>query len=127
MKYIILSILCLFYINVSAQNSWVAPDEAREIINPYDGNKIAAQKGAMLYQKLCWTCHGKTGLGDGPAGKSLNPKPRNFSLKEVQEQTDGALFWKISNGNGMMVPYKHSLNEEQRWQLVNFIRSLKIN
>lgn len=127
MKYIILSILCLFTLNVNAQNVWVAPDEAKKIINPYDGNKIAAQKGEMLYQKLCWTCHGKKGLGDGPAGQSLNPKPRSFSLKEVQEQTDGALFWKISNGNGMMVPYKHSLNEEQRWQLVNFIRSLKIN
>ena len=124
MKYVILSILCLFSINIRAQNTWVAPDEAKTIINPYAGNEIAAQKGAMLYQKLCWTCHGKTGQGDGPVGKSLNPKPKNFSLKEVQEQTDGALFWKISNGNGMMVPYKHSLNEEQRWQLVNFIRSL---
>ena len=124
MKYVVLSIFCLFSINVRAQNTWAAPDEAKTIINPYAGNEIAAQKGAMLYQKLCWTCHGKTGQGDGPVGKSLNPKPKNFSLKEVQEQTDGALFWKISNGNGMMVPYKHSLNEEQRWQLVNFIRSL---
>ena len=127
MKRIILSIICLYSINVCAQSSWVAPEKAREIINPYEGNKIAAQKGAMLYQKLCWTCHGKTGQGDGPAGKSLKPKPKNFSMSEVQEQTDGELFWKISNGNGMMVPYKHSLSEEQRWQLVNFIRTFKDN
>ena len=91
MKRIILSIICLYSINVCAQSSWVAPEKAREIINPYEGNKIAAQKGAMLYQKLCWTCHGKTGQGDGPAGKSLKPKPKNFSMSEVQEQTDGEL------------------------------------
>lgn len=120
-------LLCLFLISFSvfAQDSWVAPVEAKEIINPYVGNQIAAQKGGMLYQKLCWTCHGKSGLGDGPAGKTLNPKPKNFKLESVQGQSDGELFWKISNGNGMMLPYKHSLSEEQLWQLVNFIRSIK--
>jgi hypothetical protein len=40
-------------------------------------------------------------------------------------QSDGELFWKLSNGKGMMVPYKHSLNEEMRWQLINYIRTLK--
>ena len=110
---------------VLAQDAWVAPVDAKKIINPYDGNQIASQKGGVLFQKLCWTCHGKVGLGDGPAAKALNPKPKNFTLKNVQAQSDGELFWKISNGNGMMIPYKHSLSEEQRWQLVNFIRSFK--
>ena len=114
-------------ISVFAQDNWVTPLEAKEIVNPYDGNQIAAQKGGVLFQKLCWTCHGKSGLGDGPAGKSLNPKPKNFRLNSVQDQSDGELYWKISNGNGMMLPYKHSLSEEQRWQLVNYIRSFKIN
>tara|TARA_B100001115_G_scaffold168650_1_gene148650 strand:+ start:567 stop:917 length:351 start_codon:yes stop_codon:yes gene_type:complete len=112
-------------LSIFAQDVWVVPVEAKEIVNPYGGNQIAAQKGGMLFQKLCWTCHGKTGLGDGPAGRNLNPQPRNFKLESVQGQSDGELFWKISNGKGMMLPYKHSLNEEQRWQLVNFIRSFK--
>ena len=111
--------------NVFAQEGWEAPDEAKKIVNSYEGNKIAAQKGGVLYQRLCWTCHGKTGLGDGPAGKNLNPKPKNFNLESVQKQSDGELFWKISNGKGMMLPYKHSLSEEQLWQLVNFIRTFK--
>ena len=114
-------------LGVFAQDVWLVPVEAKEIVNPFSGNQIAAQKGGMLFQKLCWTCHGKTGLGDGPAGKNLNPQPRNFKLESVQGQSDGELFWKISNGKGMMLPYKHSLNEEQRWQLVNFIRSFKEN
>lgn len=125
MKQFLLFGLCLISFNAFSQDVWVAPEESKETVNPYQGNQIAAQKGGMLFQKLCWTCHGKTGLGDGPAGKTLNPQPRNFTLKSVQDQSDGELFWKISNGKGMMVPYKHSLNEEQRWQLVNFIRTFK--
>jgi mono/diheme cytochrome c family protein len=117
----ILCVLCSF-----AQDSWQAPESAREVANPYIGNAIAAQKGQMLYSKLCWTCHGKNGKGDGPAAANLNPKPKDFSSVELQKQTDGELFWKLSNGKGMMVPYKHSLNEEKRWQLINYIRTLSV-
>ena len=117
--------LCLLCFSAFSQDEWVAPESSKKITNPYEGNVIAAQKGRQLFEKLCWTCHGKTGLGDGPAGVALNPKPKNFTLSAVQEQKDGELFWKISNGKGVMVPYKHSLNEELRWQLVNFIRTLK--
>ena len=127
MKQYLFLCLCLMSFCVFGQDNWVAPLEAKEIVNPYGGNQIAAQKGEILFQKLCWTCHGKSGLGDGPAGKSLNPKPKNFGLNSVQDQSDGELYWKISNGKGMMLPYKHSLSEEQRWQLVNYIRSFKIN
>ena len=127
-QYILLCFcLCLISFGVFAQDNWVAPLDAKEIVNPYSGNQIAAQKGEMLFQKLCWTCHGKSGLGDGPAGKNLKPQPKNFRLNSVQDQSDGELYWKISNGKGMMLPYKHSLSEEQRWQLVNYIRSFKIN
>ena len=125
MERFFLFVFCLFGFGVFAQDSWVAPVESKKIVNPFSGNLIAAQKGGMLFQKLCWTCHGKTGLGDGPAGKNLNPKPGNFELDRVQDQTDGELFWKLSNGKGMMLPYKHSLSEEQLWQLVNYIRSFK--
>ena len=127
MKRYILLCLCLMSFSVFAQENWVAPLDAKEIVNPYNGNQIAAQKGEMLFTKLCWTCHGKSGLGDGPAGKNLKPQPKNFRLNSVQDQSDGELYWKISNGKGMMLPYKHSLSEEQRWQLVNYIRSFKIN
>ena len=116
-----LCVLCSF-----AQDSWQAPESAKDIKNPYSGNVIAAQKGEQLYSKLCWTCHGKNGKGEGPAAANLNPKPKNFSSVELQKQTDGELFWKLSNGKGMMVPYKHSLNKEKRWQLVNYIRTLSV-
>ncbi len=111
--------------NSYGQEEWLAPESAKVVVNPYSENQIATQKGTQLFSKLCWTCHGKNGQGDGPAGKNLKPKPKNFSLESVQSQTDGELFWKLSNGKGMMIPYKHSLSEDQRWQLINFIRTLK--
>ena len=116
----------LFELSSFAQDSWRAPESAKGINNPYAGNKIAAQKGHALYSKLCWTCHGKNGKGDGPAAANLKPKPKDFSSADLQKQTDGELFWKLSNGKGMMVPYKHSLNEEKRWQLINYIRTLSV-
>lgn len=123
----VFAILILFLVASSsyAQENWTAPEKSKKIVNPYEGNQIAAQKGQKLYSKLCWTCHGKNGLGDGPAGAGLNPKPKSFADKDVQMQSDGELFWKLSNGKGVMVPYKHSLNEEMRWQLINYIRTLK--
>lgn len=123
----VFSLLFLFFVASPAfgQSDWRAPEDSKKIINPYEGNVIAAQKGERLYSKLCWTCHGKSGLGDGPAGAGLNPKPISFADNRVQSQTDGELFWKLSNGKGMMVPYKHSLDKEKRWQLINYIRTLK--
>ena len=126
MRLILVLSFVLFGLCSFAQDSWRAPDSAKEINNPYTGNKIAAQKGQALYSKLCWTCHGKNGKGDGPAAANLKPKPEDFSSADLQKQTDGELFWKLSNGKGMMVPYKHSLSEEKRWQLINYIRTLSV-
>lgn len=114
----------LFWVNLWAQD-WVAPESNKDVLNPFVENIIATKKGEALFGKLCWTCHGKTGGGDGPAAAGLRPKPENLSLAIVQEQKDGELFWKISNGNGMMAPYKHSLTERQIWELVNYIRTFK--
>ena len=117
----------LIMLSAFSQDSWLAPKSAVNIINPYAGNKIAAQKGQALYSKLCWTCHGKNGKAMALLLPILNPNLRDFSSVDLQKQTDGELFWKLSNGKGMMVPYKHSLNEEKRWQLINYIRTLSVN
>lgn len=61
--------------------------------------------------------------GTARPGAALNPKPKNLAEKAVQAQTDGELFWKISNGRGAMPPW-NSLSEKDRWSLVRYIRSL---
>ena len=103
---------------------WVAPAAADNLKNPFAENSKATDKGQKIYQKLCWSCHGTTGKGDGPAAAALMPSPTNYINERVQSQSDGALFWKITNGSGLMVSYESTLTEEQRWMLVNYIRRL---
>ena len=55
---------------------------------------------------------------------ALNPKPADHTSAKVQSQTDGAIFYKITTGRLPMAPYKDVLNDTQRWQLVNYIRTL---
>jgi len=73
----------------------------------------------------CAICHGKKGKGDGVAGMALKPRPADFTKDVIQKQTDGAIYWKLTEGKAPMAAYKETLSEEQRWQLVNFIRSLR--
>ena len=100
--------------------------DADKLKNPFKNVSIAEQKGQELYNVYCWSCHGKTGYGDGAAGKALGQRPANFHDKRVKEETDGALFWKMSNGRGNMPPFKDVLSEEQRWQLVSYIRHISV-
>ncbi|NOY47496.1 MAG: cytochrome c [Chlorobi bacterium] len=109
---------------VNAQ-TWVAPKSADTIENPFIGNKDAIKKGKKLFASMCVICHGFKGKGDGVAGAALSPKPANFTSKTIQAQTDGALFWKLTNGKAPMAAYKDMLTKEQRWQLVNYLRTFK--
>ncbi len=86
----------------------------------------AASAGAEVFKTNCAACHGETGLGDGPAGAALDPAPKN--LAELQAQAgDDYLFWRITTGKEgtSMVAWKGVLTEEQIWQTVSFIRTLK--
>ena len=117
----------VFFTNTEsmAQASWIAPPEAANAKNPLAGNTTGLADSKKLYTTLCTPCHGAKGKGDGPAAVALNPKPANHSSAAVQSQTDGTLFWKLSNGRGAMQAYKTQLTEQQRWGLINFIRTLK--
>lgn len=92
--------------------------------NPLDAS--AAEQGAETFQTTCASCHGERGYGNGVASSSLNPKPKN--LAELQTQVgDDYLFWKISDGSlgTAMLAWKGILTEEQIWELIIFIRTLK--
>jgi mono/diheme cytochrome c family protein len=105
----------------SAQGPWVAPADAKGMKNPVKG--VGGAKKSV--ETNCASCHGASGHGDGAAAAALPPpKPANWTADAVQKQTDGEIFWKISNGRGSMPPWKH-LPEKERWELVNYIRTLK--
>jgi len=104
----------------SAQGEWQAPADAKAIKNPVKG--VGNAKKAV--ETNCASCHG-SGKGDGPAAAALPPpKPADWTSARVQALSDGDLFWKISNGRGAMPPWKH-LPDKERWEIVNYIRTLK--
>lgn len=107
-----------------AQTPWVAPSSEKAKKNPLPDDKKVIEQGKKLAQVNCVSCHGPKGKGDGPAAVALNPKPADWTSKKVQEESDGELFWKISNGRGPMPPWKH-LAENDRWALIRYIHSLK--
>jgi len=100
------------------------PAEFAGRANPY--GPASAQQGAEIYKTYCESCHGESGRGDGVAGGSLVPPPKN--LVELQSTVqDDYLFWRIHNGKSgtAMVAWKGILTDEQIWQVVSFIRTLK--
>jgi len=105
------------------QDKWVAPTSSKELVNPFSGD-ASISKGEAIYKTRCVVCHGATGKGDGPAGKSLTPQAASHAAEYVQNQTDGEIFWKMSEGRGPMVGWKLIISEEDRWNLVNYIRTL---
>ena len=132
---VIISSICLAVFLFSAScggnkpkqpnEAWKAPPEANFLKSPFLNNSPMEQKGRELYQLYCRSCHGETGLGDGAAGREgAGPKPANFHNEKLQSQSDGALFWKLNTGRGNMPSFKRVLTEEQRWQLISFIRIL---
>jgi mono/diheme cytochrome c family protein len=98
--------------------NWQVPAEAAEKKNPLADKPDLAAGGGKLFIRICAHCHGSNATGLKNAADLLLP--------EVQQQSDGALFWKISNGNpdrGM--PPWSRLPELQRWQIVLYLRTLK--
>jgi mono/diheme cytochrome c family protein len=99
--------------------SWKAPASASAKKNPLVKDANAARAGQSTFLRSCSTCHGETGDA-GIAGAS------NLKSAAVQAQTDGALEWKIANGNvSKGMPAFGSMSQEKLWQLVRFIRTLK--
>lgn len=100
------------------------PAEYAGLTNPLGAD--AADAGAEVFRTNCEMCHGPQGHGDGPAGQSLEPKPGN--LAQVQARAgDDYLYWRIHDGKPgtSMVAWKGILSDEQIWQAVAFIRTLK--
>ncbi len=103
---------------------WVAPPSAEKVSNPVTSDASSIEAGKNIYKKNCYDCHGKKGKGDGPKSAELDKNPQDFTKAEFQKQSDGALFWKITEGKKPMPSFKNELTKEQRWQVINYVRTL---
>jgi len=124
-KLIITLLICFYFSDAFSQSrKFPSPASADAIINPFKGKAEATLEGKKIYTQYCVTCHGSKGKGDGIAAPGLSKPPADHTSDFVQKQTDGALFWIISEGNNPMPTYKTTLTEPQRWEVVNYIRTL---
>ena len=94
-------------------------------VNPVEADDVSFQRGAELFKVNCVICHGENGKGDGVIGTFFNNKPADLTASNVQTLADGAIFLVISNGvDGRMPPLNEKFNVRERWDLVNFVRTL---
>ncbi len=102
---------------------------AKKNKNPMAFTKENVAKGKTLYEGkgTCFNCHGKGGKGDGPAGKVLNPSPRDFTnCKFHKKRKDGELMWVIKNGSagtGMVPLIPSAITEEEAWFIIHYERT----
>ena len=107
------------------EKPWVVPDKYDKMKNPIASNDESLKNGKELWIRNCQSCHGKTGHGDGSKAAQLKTEPGNFSLPDVQKQSDGSFFYKISEGRGDMPSFKKKIpDEEDIWSIIDYIRTL---
>ena len=107
------------------------PEEYAGLSNPFAGDAEAITAGETIFQTNCAVCHGESGQGDGPAAEGLDPAPANLADgMMMRDLSDGYLFWRITEGGAMdpfnstMPAWGASLSEEERWQVISYIRTL---
>jgi mono/diheme cytochrome c family protein len=107
------------------QEKWVVPAKYENMKNPTDP-KVDLAIGKSLYAKHCQSCHGKEGYGDGPKADDVNGDLGDFSSEEFQSQSDGALYYKSIIGRDDMPEFTKKIpDEEDRWLVINYMRTLK--
>ena len=129
MIFVVSTIFCISlfaFTNTYQSTDWEVPESAKKVKNPTDVlDKENLAIGKSLYSKYCQSCHGKEGYGDGPKAKEMNGNMGDFSSEEFQSQTDGSLLYKMTNGRDDMPSFeKKIVDEEDRWLIVNYIRTL---
>ena len=104
---------------------WEVPAKFKAMKNTVVSKPENINIGAMLYKKNCASCHGKAGLGDGVKARTLATFSGDFSGAAFQTQSDGDLFYKTKTGRGDMPSYAGKIPDEDIWNLVNYMRTLK--
>src|SRR3990172_4540516 len=94
--------------------------------NPVAADEASVSRGKELYTLHCQMCHGESAEGAGPIAPFLANRPANLTSPVVQSKSDGSLFLTITNGiDGKMPPLNENLLVSERWDVVNFLRTLK--
>ena len=103
-----------------------APPNISVIANPVEASAESIRRGKTLYENYCTTCHGLSGGGQGPAAHGIMTFPRQLWVwNNADSSADGYLYWFITNGRNEMPPWGVILSETERWDVINYIKTLK--
>lgn len=106
------------------------PAEIAGLTNPFAGDSAAVAEGQTLYTQNCEACHGATGLGDGPAGASLDPHPGNLQTAS-KDASEAYLYWVVIDGgaaagrSASMAAYEGVLSEDEIWKILAYVKTLQ--
>jgi mono/diheme cytochrome c family protein len=123
---VLLALTCIVvgYTAFQSDKPWVVPEEVKRMKNPLVSSEITLKAARGIYMDECAQCHGERGKGDGPEAAMHSPSPSDLTYaRHMNAVTDGEIFYQISEGRKPMPSFKKRLTEEQRWELVLFVRS----
>lgn len=103
---------------------WVIPQEYKVMANPLTADSETIQAGKLVYDKKCFLCHGRTGLGDGPRGRMSKTFPGDFSSEAFQNYTDGEIFYQTKFGRGEMPAFEKQSSDTEIWSMVLYMRTM---
>lgn len=94
-----------------------------ELKNPLTPNQASLLQGKTLFTINCAMCHGEASAALGPVGMKLKPPPPGLDHELLRNRNDARIFKAITFGFGRMPPFKDKLTPQERWELVNFLRT----
>jgi mono/diheme cytochrome c family protein len=120
--FVLLAVAIAIVIHAAA--SWHAAAAARKLKNPVLPTADALATGKQIYGEHCRSCHGEKGDGKGEKAAELSVAPGDFTdQRAMSRRTDGELFWQVTRGRLPMPAFEDKLTDQERWQLVDYIRT----
>ena len=107
---------------VPIQGLSVIPEEFP--VNPVLADDASLQRGAILYDIHCRLCHGPEGHGDGALSEYFDRTPQNLTSAQITSEFDGSVYLTIAQGFGQMPSLAESLSARERWDIINYVRTL---
>lgn len=117
---VILAGLLLYLAPQVRAQEWVVPEDQATLSSPTDYTLDNVKRGKELYTLNCKSCHGDPGKNNPLA---LVPMPVDIASASMQANSEGALFYKMTTGKGVMPPFETTIAEGDRWNLVHFIKN----
>ncbi|MFB6319299.1 c-type cytochrome [Saccharicrinis sp. FJH54] len=120
--YALLALLLLSGLNSFSQDpDWIVPENKTKDLSPFKFTDENVEAGKKIFEANCTSCHGHPGQGD--YNSALNPVPGDPATGKIQNNSDGTLHYKITNGRGAMPAFKNILSSTDIWNVIAYIRS----